>query len=145
MPLVPVRQGVLKRRKIDRATKAIIRRARQFLARLAHKGSDRPVSAVAPIFATVPCEIKEHSGEITVRVPILGFSAMELYVIPDWDVLTIEGRAKQKRTFDGSNWIETIEKRLTHRLHFDFELDPNRITATLNETTVEIVAHKMRQ
>jgi HSP20 family molecular chaperone IbpA len=96
------------------------------------------------VVASSPSEVQEVSGEVVVRIPILGFTALELYVLPDWDSLTIEGRIKQRRTFDGKHWTETIEKRLSHRLVFDFELDPNRVTATLNDATVEIVAHKLR-
>lgn len=120
----------------------MIRRVRQFLARIARKTPTRHKNSTASIFASVPSDVKESSGEIIIRVPILGFTALELYVIPDWYSLTIEGRVKQQRAFDGSNWTETMEKRITHRLHFDFELDPDRITATLNETTVEIIAHR---
>ncbi len=144
MSLVPVRQGVLRRRRIDRRTRDIVRKVRQFLARITSKTSAHPTAANTPIVASSPSEVQERSGEVVVRVPILGFSALELYVLPDWDSLTIEGRIKQRRTFDGTHWTETIEKRLSHRLVFDFELDPNRVTATLNDATVEIIAHKLQ-
>ena len=120
----------------------MIRRVRQFLARIVSNTPTGNKQSPAPIFASVPSDVKEHSGEITIKVPILGFTALELYVIPDWYSLTIEGRVKQQRVFQGSNWTETMEKRITHRIHFDFELDPDNITATLNETIVEIIAHR---
>jgi HSP20 family molecular chaperone IbpA len=144
MPLVHVRQGFLKPTKGDQRTNAVLRRVRHFLTGIARRTPLRQrQGASAGVYASVPSEVKDSGNHVTVSVPILGFTAMELYVIPELDSLTIEGRVTERRDGNGSNWVETIEKRLTHRLHFDFELDSNRITATLNDSTLEIVAHKI--
>lgn len=142
MNFVPVRQRRLKRGEIDGRTRAIIRRVRKFLVGVAGKKSSYRRKTTASIFASVPSEVKQRGDEITVIVPILGFTALELYVFPDWDSLVIEGRVKERRELVGSHGEETIEKRLSHRLRFDFTLDPNRITATMKGTTVEIIAFK---
>ena len=145
MPLVHVQQGFLKPTKGDQRTNAVLRRVRHFLAGIARRTPLRQrQGASAGVYASVPSEVKDSGNHVTVSVPILGFTALELYVIPELDRLTIEGRVTERRDVNSSNWVETIEKRLTHRLHFDFALDPNRITATLNDSTLEIVAHKMR-
>ncbi len=144
MPLVHVQQGLLKPTKGDQRTNAILRRVRHFLAGIAKRTPPlrQQQGTAASIYASVPSEIKDSGDRITVSVPILGFTALELYVIPEVDSLTIEGRVTERREVPRSSWVEAIEKRLTHRLHFDFQLDPNRITATLNDSTLEIVAHK---
>jgi len=145
VPLVHVQQGFLKPTKGDQRTNAVLRRVRHFLAGIARRTPLRQrQGASAGVYASVPSEVKDSGNHVTVSVAILGFTALELYVIPELDSLTIEGRVTERRDVNSSNWVETIEKRLTHRLHFDFALDPNRITATLNDSTLEIVAHKMR-
>jgi HSP20 family molecular chaperone IbpA len=145
VPLVHVQQGFLKPTKGDQRTNAVLRRVRHFMAGIARRTPLRQrQGASAGVYASVPSEVKDSGNHVTVSVAILGFTALELYVIPELDSLTIEGRVTERRDVNSSNWVETIEKRLTHRLHFDFALDPNRITATLNDSTLEIVAHKMR-
>ncbi len=77
-------------------------------------------------------ELIEKSGKFNIRVQTPGFSATEIRVTAMPDAIIVEAE----------NSTETVEKQLFQRLDLPAPINPDKVTASLEDGLLQLVAEK---
>jgi HSP20 family molecular chaperone IbpA len=91
-----------------------------------------------------PAELAETNEEIRIRALVPGFSARALAVDVLPDSITIEGRVKyaEHSGEEKIHFSEFGQKRLMRQIDLPARIDPDEVTATLEDGVLRIAAKK---
>ena len=102
------------------------------------------VEAEHDVLCCPPCELAETGEEIRIQAAVPGFCAgsVQVDVLPN--SLTIEGKARPAVQEGGEkiHFSEFRQKRLLRQFDLPARIDPEAVTATLDDGVLRIVAKK---
>jgi HSP20 family molecular chaperone IbpA len=121
----------------------ISRRAYEvFESRGSVHGHDREdwLQAASEILLNVPVDVTETETEVTIRADVLGFSEkdLEVRVAPRSVCITGNREEVSEQTEEKTVYSERRSNRIFRVLDLPFEIDPNRVNATVSEGILEI-------
>jgi HSP20 family molecular chaperone IbpA len=103
------------------------------------------MEAEAEFLSPLPLEISEAETELTVRAEVPGFTEKEIEIVVEPARLFITGKAektedKRKKTL----YSEISSKEVFRSIALPAEIDPDKVTALLNNGVLEISLHKAK-
>lgn len=124
-------------------TDQITRRAHElFMLRGCADGHDREdwLQATSEILMNVPIDLAETDSELTIRADVPGFSENELDVRVGPRSVCITGARQQnlEQTDERSVYVERRAHQIFRTLELPAEIDPDRVTASVNQGVLEI-------
>jgi HSP20 family protein len=85
-------------------------------------------------------DLIEKGGKFNIRVEAPGFSADEIHVTATPDAIIVTAEASRKESAEG--YTEFGQKQLFQRLELPTSINPDKVTASLEDGILELVAEK---
>jgi len=100
--------------------------------------------AESELLRPVPAEITENNERFTVRAEVPGFSANEIKVSVEPELIVISGRSEQKTEEKAEQTVysDRRSRQFCRRLELPAQVDPETATATLRDGILELTLAK---